>query len=234
MKARPTRASVLVALLWCLALLSVLVVGVLHRASVDLRVVKNYGDLVQAHYLALAGVEKAKALLYHDASVRKGRARNHTGDLYDAPREFKDVPLGRGQFRVFYQNRREEGGDVRYGITDEESRLNLNDATAEELGKLEGMTPDVVAAIIDWRDADNTVTPGGAEAEYYASLHPPYLPRNGPFQTTRELLMVRGVTMDLFAGEDANQNGLLDPEEDDGNESYPPDNRDGILDILHD
>jgi DNA uptake protein ComE-like DNA-binding protein len=36
--------------------------------------------------------------------------------------------------------------------------------------------------------------------------------------------------MDLFAGEDANQNGLLDPEEDDGNESYPPDNRDGILD----
>jgi DNA uptake protein ComE-like DNA-binding protein len=230
MKGRPTRASVLVALLWCLALLSVLVVGVLHRASVDLRVVKNYGDLVQAHYLALAGVEKAKALLYHDASVRKGRARNHTGDLYDAPREFKDVALGRGQFRVFYQSRRDEGGDVRYGITDEESRLNLNDATAEELGKLEGMTPDVVAAIIDWRDADNTVTPGGAEAEYYASLQPPYLPRNGPFQTTRELLMVRGVTMDLFAGEDTNQNGLLDPEEDDGNDSYPPDNRDGILD----
>ena len=42
--------------------------------------------------------------------------------------------------------------------------------------------------------------------------------------------MVRGVSSDLFAGEDANQNGLLDPEEDDGDNSYPPDNRDGILD----
>jgi len=92
------------------------------------------------------------------------------------------------------------------------------------------MTPDCVAAILDWRDGYHTVTPGGAEAEYYISLQPPYLPRDGPLQTTRELLMVRGVTRQLLLGEDANQNGLLDPEEDDGNDSYPPDNRDGILD----
>jgi competence ComEA-like helix-hairpin-helix protein len=230
MKARARNASVLVGLLWCLALLSVLVIGVLHRTTIDLRVVHNYGDVIQAHYLALAGVEKAKALLYHDASVRRGRARNHTGDLYDSPREFKDVLLGRGQFRVFYQSSRDKGGGLLYGLTDEESRLNLNDASAEELKKLDGMTSEVVAAILDWRDADNTVTPGGAETEYYASLQPPYLPRNGPFQTTRELLMVRGVTPERFAGEDANFNGLLDPQEDDGNESYPPDNQDGVLD----
>jgi competence ComEA-like helix-hairpin-helix protein len=92
------------------------------------------------------------------------------------------------------------------------------------------MTSEIVTAILDWRDDDNAVTPGGAEAEYYVSLRPPYLPRNGPFQTTRELLMVRGVSRDLFFGEDANQNGLLDAEEDDGNESYPPDNKDGVLD----
>ena len=42
--------------------------------------------------------------------------------------------------------------------------------------------------------------------------------------------MVRGVSRELLLGEDANQNGLLDPEEDDGNISEPPDNRDGILD----
>ncbi len=83
---------------------------------------------------------------------------------------------------------------------------------------------------MDWRDADNNVTPNGAEAEYYASLQPPYIPRNGPFQTLRELLMVRGVTRELFLGEDANQNGLLDASEDDGKKSEPPDNHDGILD----
>ena len=225
-----TRASVLVGLLWCLALLSVVVIGVLHTASLDLRVVKNYGDQVQAHYLALAGIEKAKALLYQEAASRKRSAKNHTGDLYDSPENFRDVRLGRGQFRVFRQGGREEGGRVLYGISDEESRLNINQASAEELTKLYRMTPDVVAAIIDFRDADNTVLPGGAEAEYYASLQPPYIPRNGPFQTLRELAMVRGISRELLLGEDANQNGLLDPEEDDGNISEPPDNRDGILD----
>jgi len=150
--------------------------------------------------------------------------------LYDAPEQFRDVRFGRGQFRVLRLARRDEDSRITFRVTDEESRLNVNQASTNELGMLYGMTPDVVAAILDWRDEDHTVTPGGAEAEYYVSLQPLYLPRDGPFQTTRELLMVRGVTRQALLGEDANQNGLLDPEEDDGNDSYPPDNRDGILD----
>lgn len=224
------RASVLVALLWCLALLAVVVIGVLHSARLDLMVSKNHGDLIQAHYLALAGIEKAKALLYHDAIERRRSAKNHSGELYDAPQEFRDVPFGRGEFRVFRQGRRDEGGKIIYGVTDEESRLNVTHASAAQLSKIYEMTPDVVAAILDWRDENNAVTPGGAEAEYYASLQPPYLPRNGPPPTTRELLMTRGVSRDLFWGEDANQNGLLDPEEDDGKDTFPLDNADGILD----
>ena len=227
---RSARASVLVGLLWCVALLSLLVVGVLHSATVDLRVVKNYGDLVQAHYLALAGIEKAKALLYQNAVNRQRASRNYDNELEDAPADFKDVKLGRGVFRVFHQGRQDEGGGILYGVTDEESRLNLNTASEAELKNIPDMPPDVVPAIIDWRDPDDAPSAGGAEAEYYAGFQPPYLPRNGPFQTIRELLMVRGVTRELFAGEDANMNGILDPEEDDGTESYPPDNHDGILD----
>jgi len=224
------RGSILVGLLWCLALLSVLVIGLLHSAHLDLRVTKNQGDQIQAHYLALAGIEKAKALIYHDAADRKRSAKNHNGAVYDSAQDFRDVSFGRGQFRVFRQGGREEGGKLFYGIADEESRLNVNRASADELGKLYGMRPEIAAAILDWRDPDNTPTPGGAEAEYYASLQPPYLPRNGPLQTTREMLMISGVTRELFLGEDTNQNGLLDPEEDDGRDSLPPDNRDGILD----
>src|ERR1043166_609183 len=222
--------SVLVGLLWCVGVVSVVVMGVLRTSRLDLLVVKNHGDLIQAHYLALAGIEKAKALIYRDAKERKHSAQNHNGKLYDAPDEFRDVTLGRGHFRVFRQSRRDEGGQVVFGISDEESLLNLNQASAEQLSKLTGMLPEVVAAILDWRDEDNETQPGGAEADYYASQPRPCLPRNGPFQTTRELLMVRGVSRDLFLGEDANQNGLLDPEEDDGNESLPPDNHDGLLD----
>ncbi|MDB6077850.1 MAG: comEA protein [Akkermansiaceae bacterium] len=222
------RGSILVGLLWCLALLSVMVVGILHTARLDLLVVKNYDDRIQAHYLALAGIEQAKALLYQDALDRRRSAKNHTGELYDAPKHFRDIELGRGQFRVFRRGRQDEGGELIYGISDEESRLNVNYASVNELAKLPEMTPDVVPAIIDWKDGDNAVTPSGAEADYYSSLKPPYLPRNGLFQTTRELLMVRGISRELLLGDDVNQNGLLDPDAFDGTASAPARNRGGV------
>src|SRR6266516_354795 len=192
------KGSVLVGLLWCLALLSVVVIGVLHAARIDLLVVKNHGDRIQARYLALAGIEKAKALLYQDARERSRSRVNHSGQLHDLPEQFRDVTFGRGVFRVFRRGRADDNGRIIYGVGDEESRLNLNVASPDELGRLKGMTPDVVAALNDWRDEDNAVSPGGAEAAYYTSLQPPYRPRNGPLQTVRELLMVRGVTGELL------------------------------------
>ena len=196
----PHRASVLVALLWCMTLLGLIVVGLLHSARMDLMVQKNYGDRIQAHYLAIAGIEKAKALLYRDARDRSRINRNHTGQLYDSPEEFRDVAFGRGQFRVFRAGHADESSSIVYGVEDEEGRLNVNYATLDAFSKIEDMTPDIAASIIDWRDEDNQVTPGGAESDYYASLQPPYLPRNGPIQTVRELLMVRGVTPELLLG----------------------------------
>ena len=202
-----SRASILVGVLWCLALLAVVVIGVLHSARLDLVVGKNFGDQIQAQYLALAGVEKAKALLYQDSRERSRSRRNHSGDLFNSPQQFRDIAYGRGHFRVFRRGRTDEGGGTIYGISDEESRLNLNTVSTNELAKLAGITPDIVAAILDWRDADNAATPGGAEAEYYSTLKPPSLPRNGPFLTTRELTMVRGVTSELFLGTNRRPSG---------------------------
>lgn len=90
------RASILVGLLWCVALLSIVVISVLHTARMDLMVGKNYGDRIQAHYLALAGIEKAKALLYKNAQERSRSGKNHTGELYNTPEQFRDITLGRG------------------------------------------------------------------------------------------------------------------------------------------
>jgi competence ComEA-like helix-hairpin-helix protein len=211
-----------------MVLLSVLVIGVLHTARMDLMVVKNYGDRVQAHYLALAGVERAKALLYKDVVTRQQTSKNHTGSLYDDAKDFKDVPLGRGKFQVFRRASQEDGGGLIYGISDEESRVNLNAAAANQLTNLAGMTSDILGAIMVWRSpatqsptAQTPTTSGGANSDYYMSLRPPYLARNGPFQTVRELLMVRGVTTALLMGNDDNQNGFLDSDEDPADQGPP-------------
>jgi DNA uptake protein ComE-like DNA-binding protein len=179
---RREQGSILVALLWCLALLSIVVIGVLHTSRMDLLVARHQADQIQARFLALAGVEKAKALLYHDSRERSRSGQNHSGRLHDDPAAFREVV---------------------FGISDEESRLNINTASAEEIARLPGMRPEIVAAIIDWRDGDDRPGDGGAEIEYYASLQPPSRPRNGPFETVRELLMVRDITPQDLLGEDA-------------------------------
>src|SRR5271169_1425770 len=102
------RGSILVGVLWCMVLLSVVVIGVLHTSRMDLLVVKNYGDRLQAHYLALAGVERAKALIYHDYLTRRQTGKNHTGELYNDPKDFENFTLGRGTVRVFRHGRSDE------------------------------------------------------------------------------------------------------------------------------
>jgi hypothetical protein len=92
------------------------------------------------------------------------------------------------------------------------------------------MTAELAASIIDWRDTDSDVTAGGAEDEYYLLQPTPYHCKNGPFETVDEILLVKGASEDLLYGEDTNLNGLLDPQENDGDVSEPPDNADGRLD----
>jgi len=199
------RASILVGLLWCVVLLSLVVVGLLHTARMDLQVQKNYGDRIQARYLALAGIEKAKALLYKNASERSRSGKHHDGQLYDTPAQFQDIELGRGTFTVLRRARTDEGGGVVYGVDDEESRLNLNAATEEQLTKLPGLNSNISAAIVGWRgNGAGSV----AEQEYYGSLRPPRKPRNGPFETVRELLMVRNISAEQVCGQDRHLNGM--------------------------
>ncbi len=176
--------------------------------------VKNYGDRIQAHYLALAGVERAKALVYHDYITRRQAGINHNGSLYNDSKDFEDVPYGRGHIRVVHQAPENEGGGLVYGISDEESRLNINTAFAGELTNLDGLTPDIATSILAWRSDVGQGANGGAEEDYYQGLQPPYAPRHGPFQTVRELLMVRGVTRGDLLGSDAGQNNSLDSGDD--------------------
>jgi len=210
MKRGRVEASVLVGLLWCIALLAVVVISLLHTARMDLMVVKNHGDKIQAHYLALAGIERAKALLYQNAHDRSRSGRNHSGELYSADEKFRNVRFGRGQYSVFRRARPEEGGGIVYGVADEESRLNLNTASAEELLRLEGFTRPMAMAVVAWRGENSPENSLAANADYYASLQPPSQPRNGPFQSVRELLMVREVSPELLLGDDRQENGLLD------------------------
>ena len=117
-----------------------------------------------------------------------------------------------------------------FGLVDEAAKLNLNTATSAMLEALPRMTPELAAAIIDWRDANTTVSEGGAEDETYQRLNPPYRCKNAPFESVDELRLVYGMDLEILYGDDANLNGALDPNENDGDTAAPDDDRNAILD----
>jgi general secretion pathway protein K len=59
---------------------------------------------------------------------------------------------------------------------------------------------NIVDAIKDWIDPDDETTRFGAEDSYYKALQTPYPCKNAPFEFLEELLLVRGVTKELFYG----------------------------------
>jgi len=157
---------------------------------------------------------------------------DQSGGWYDNGAQFQrtlvadsDAAVERGCFAVVAPTVDQNGGrDIRFGIDNESSRLNLNTLLAtdeseggsarEILMQLPNMTEDTADAILDWIDSDEIQREFGAEAaDYYSGLDPPYAPKNGPLETVEELLLVRGVTPELLFGADANHNGIVDENE---------------------
>ena len=139
--------------------------------------------------------------------------------------------VGDATFWLIGRRNEDEPDDVPvFGLVDEAAKLNLNTATREMLEALPGMPIELAAAIIDWRDTDGELTPDGAESETYLLRDQKYICKDSNFETVEELRLLVGGEWDVLYGEDTNRNGVRDPNEDDGDEMWPDDNRDGSLD----
>lgn len=208
---RKRKGLVLIAVLWIVIVLTVIVAILGRKSRLDAKVCLARMESLRCKWASRAGIEKAVAILNEDP-----RENDSLVDLWnDNPEDFNDITLERCWFTV--------------RVIDEASKLNVNTATKEQLLGLLYMDEEVADAIIDWRDSDDIPSENGIESAYYQNLPFEYMARNGPFRTLRELLLVRGVTVELFCGEDINLNGRLDYNERDGDESYPIDNGDYVL-----
>src|ERR1700743_2354536 len=82
---------------------------------------------------------------------------------------------------------------VVFGLTDENSKINLNTANLAMLQSLPNIDPDFAANIITW--TTNDTSSGGVGPEEYDMLSPSYSPKQAPFETVDELRLVYGADM---------------------------------------
>jgi DNA uptake protein ComE-like DNA-binding protein len=206
------KGLVLVTVLWVIVVLMVIVSVLGRQSRLDTKVSIARLEGVRCKWGSRAGIEKAIGILNEDT-----RESDCLTDLWsDNEEDLNDVYLQNCWFTV--------------QAVDEASKLNINTVTKGQLLELPEMLEEIADAIIDWRDENDTPSAGGVEGGYYENLQYGYMARNGPFRTIRELLLVKDVTDQLFFGEDTNLNGLLDYNEQDGEESLPYDDGDSELD----
>lgn len=184
---------ILIALLWILTALSVIALSFSREGFVEVAAARNAQSLEKAYYTARAGIEET----IYQLAMRRQSSTARRAELEDTP-----DPLDLGRATGSFGD-----GDYRVDIQDESGKISLNTASEAQLRSLaeavgiEKTDAEVIAdSILDWRDADSTPRPNGAEDDFYQSLPAPYRATNRRMNVIEELLLVRGVTPERFHG----------------------------------
>lgn len=208
---RGRRGIALIMVMLVVVALAAIVAGFTANVTVERTLARNAGDDEEFEWLAHSGAEFARYVLSQQFGIQEqpydalnqfwaGR-KFETNDVFEGL-SLVDVPLGRGSFSL--------------EIVDLDRKFNINMANEEILMKAAEMIGIDVAdagvishSILDWIDPDTDPHLNGVETDYYQGLDPPYLCKDGPIDELGELLLVNGVSRDMYFGSPAE---LLNPE----------------------
>ena len=215
------RGATLIVVLWVILLLSLMVSTFAFTMQIETKLTIYHDRELRAKALALAGIEFEKALLA--AKINKvGQINSSDGSI----RQFSTT--GADYYSEPWHNNPDltnhtltdnlEDGTFTVQVVDEQSKLNANVMTPDQwktLLQLSGVDTDTVNIIVDsigdWIDKDSSTKMNGAEDDYYMALSSdqggPYHCKNGSLDRIEELLLIRGMTPDIFYGHQAQSSG---------------------------
>jgi len=218
------RGSILILVLWALFFLGALSLAIRAYVQPQLSLAQKLLGRTKMHYLASAGVERAILEVENDSIEDDAEDEDENEEEvydYDAlndlwsnnEKAFKDIELDGGTFSMVNNVTEDSEGlplkkpYTRYGLTDEESKININKTPEAMLASFfeliadidEDEAAEIAASIEDWRDEDDDVRQDGAEGEdYYEKLTMSYPCKDADFGVPEELLMVKGLTHKIF------------------------------------
>jgi len=174
------------------AVIAVAAVAMAAQQKLDVRRTANLIDGERAYTFALGVESWVQQVLVRD---RRNNQIDHLGE--DWAQRLPAITV--------------EGAVVGGHLEDLQGRFNLNNLVdkdkpsavdVERFQRLLGLLDidtNIVFAIIDWIDPDaDTSFPNGAEDAEYLRATPPYRAANRPMASASELLLVRGVTADIY------------------------------------
>jgi general secretion pathway protein K len=193
--------------------LSIMAATLAISMKVEMTLARRANSEQQLLWLGRSGVELARYVLSQEMQI--------PGEPYDSlnqiwaggpgdPSETNSPLAG-----ISLDNYQVGDGTISIKIIDLERKANINTATAAELQQVltvMGVDADDISvvsdSIQDWIDADDSPRLAGAESDYYQSLTPPYYAKNAPIDDLSELLLVKGVTPEMYWGSNSTNHPL--------------------------
>jgi len=190
------RGVALITAILIVALVAAIGVSMASRQQLDIKRSANLLHNEKAYLFALGAEDFARNMLEWDLtkSTRKEKV-DHLGE--DWAQEVA-IPV--------------EGVNLSGQITDAQGLFNLNtlltaDGEQNEvmvkrfknLLRVLGVDESITEAVLDWEDPDINATGfSGAEDDFYMLQTPPYRAANAKFVSASELLLVKGVTYEIY------------------------------------
>jgi len=192
---RGSRGIALVLVLWVIALLTVMALGLTTVQRTESALTRNQIDGARFRALADAALSLVALDLLSTPSPME--------EMAEMPEMAPQIPDGTPRVLTF------DGDQLEVRLFNEASRLDLNAATREQLATLielaqgeqgydEVQRDRLADAIIDWRDPDDLTELNGAEDGEYEASGLPYGARDEPFRSVEELRNVLGITPTLY------------------------------------
>jgi len=203
-KRRRSGIALIIVLVVIIAL-TVLAAGFSYAMKVEMRLAQTANVDEELEWIGRSGVEYARYILGQQLAIAAepydslnqkwaggpGGLGTTNSPLQDIV--LMDVPLGEGRFSI--------------KIEDLERRININIAdqiliqqALIQIGVDASLFPVISDSILDWIDRDDDPHLSGAASDYYMTLKPAYVSKNGPVDDLSELLMVKGITPRIYWG----------------------------------
>jgi general secretion pathway protein K len=193
----------LIVVMMVIVVLGALAGSFAYTMKVETTLARSANNESEMEWLGRSGVEMARYVLGQHMSIP------NEGN-YDALNQFwAGGPMATNDVLMNIDLNNIELGRGRFGIKiiDLERRMNINLADQvilQQALKVMGVdfsqTTSIVNSILDWRDTDDYTLTDGTESDYYQGLPKPYLAKNGPIDDLSELLLIRGVTPEMYWG----------------------------------
>jgi general secretion pathway protein K len=193
----------LIMVMIAIAVFSALAAALVFSMKVETKLARSAEDEQQLLWLGRSGVELARWVLsQHPPSEPYDSLNQIWAGGPGGPAETNSVltSIDLSHYAI-------GDGSVAVKIVDLERKANINTATTPELQQaltLMGVDADDISVVSDsvqdWIDADSAPRVAGAEDDYYQGLTPPYHAKNAPIDDLSELLLVKGVTPEMYYG----------------------------------